>query len=273
MIVKVRHSTCFKDVLPIDFSIEVVSYCNEVNLTVIWYTPHTMTEPPPKETVSAMLRSAYTVFGCRHMRALPSVTYNKKRLSTDQWTFLHEAKFHWRRVWHHCKRKALCVCVRKHLFACLLERYPTDFRWFRTVLADSNRWGNHCLFKTVLLANRFRLTSRPRALFSLRDVIRDLLDRGRSLTSLVNRCLWTMRLTVDWWWSTPWTICLSDIPASRIPMNCHRTAFESCGDTFCIQNKTSRVTSLSNVLKMIRCKSSDCIALVSRHCTCKWWLL
>jgi hypothetical protein len=35
MIVKVRHNTCFKDVLPINFSIEVVSYCNEVNLTVI----------------------------------------------------------------------------------------------------------------------------------------------------------------------------------------------------------------------------------------------
>jgi hypothetical protein len=38
MIVKVRHNTCFKDVLPIDLSIEVASYCNEVKLTVIWYT-------------------------------------------------------------------------------------------------------------------------------------------------------------------------------------------------------------------------------------------
>jgi hypothetical protein len=40
-------------------------------------------------------------------------------------------------------------------------------------------------FKTVLLANGLRLTSRLRALASLRDVIRDLPDRGRSLTSLV----------------------------------------------------------------------------------------
>ena len=38
MIVKVRHNTCFKDVLPIDLSIEVASYCNEVKLTFIWYT-------------------------------------------------------------------------------------------------------------------------------------------------------------------------------------------------------------------------------------------
>ena len=35
MIVKVRHNTCFKDVLLIDLSIEVASYCNEVKLTVI----------------------------------------------------------------------------------------------------------------------------------------------------------------------------------------------------------------------------------------------
>jgi hypothetical protein len=73
-----------------------------------------------------------------------------------------------------------------------------NFRRFRTVLADSNRWGNHCLFKTVLLANRFRLTRLPRALSSLRDVIRNLPDRGRSITSLVNRCLLTIRLTIEW---------------------------------------------------------------------------
>jgi hypothetical protein len=30
MIVNVRHSTCFKDVLPIDLSFEVNSYCNEL---------------------------------------------------------------------------------------------------------------------------------------------------------------------------------------------------------------------------------------------------
>ena len=53
-------------------------------------------------------------------------------------------------------------------------------------------------FITVLLANGLRLTSRLRALASLRDVIRDLPDRGRSLTSLVNRCLLTIRLTVEW---------------------------------------------------------------------------
>jgi hypothetical protein len=35
MIVKVRHNTCFKDVLVIDLSIEVASYCNEVKLTII----------------------------------------------------------------------------------------------------------------------------------------------------------------------------------------------------------------------------------------------
>ena len=82
IIVKVRHNTCFKDVLPIDLSIEVASYCNEVKLTVIWYTSHTMTDPPPKGTVSTMLRSA--VFGCRHTHILSSVTCNKKQLSSDQ---------------------------------------------------------------------------------------------------------------------------------------------------------------------------------------------
>jgi hypothetical protein len=39
VIIKVRHNTCFKDVLSIDLSIAVASYCNEVKLTVIWYTP------------------------------------------------------------------------------------------------------------------------------------------------------------------------------------------------------------------------------------------
>jgi hypothetical protein len=41
MIVKVRHNTCFNDVFPIDLSIEVASYCNEVKLRDTWYTsPH-----------------------------------------------------------------------------------------------------------------------------------------------------------------------------------------------------------------------------------------
>jgi hypothetical protein len=35
VIIKVRHNTCFKDVLSIDLSIAVASYCNEVKLTVI----------------------------------------------------------------------------------------------------------------------------------------------------------------------------------------------------------------------------------------------
>jgi hypothetical protein len=70
------------------------------------------------------------------------------------------------------------------------------FRRFRAVLADSNRWGNHSLFKTVVLANAFHLTNRPKALSSS-GCNKGISDRGRSLTSLVNRCLLAIRLTVE----------------------------------------------------------------------------
>jgi hypothetical protein len=82
---------------------------------------------------------------------------------------------------------------------------------------------------TTVFSKQYHITSRPRTLSSVREVIRDLTDRGRSLKSLVNRCLLTIRLTVEWWWPTHGATCLSKIPASRMPMICHRTAFESCG--------------------------------------------
>ena len=103
------------------------------------------------------------------------------------------------------------------------QQISDDFGLFLQIATD----GATTVFS--LLANRFCLTSRPRALSSLRDAIRGLPDRVRSLMSLVNRWLLTIRLMVEWWWPTQWAICFSDIPASRMPMICHRTAFEICG--------------------------------------------
>jgi hypothetical protein len=44
----------------------------------------------------------------------------------------------------------------------------------------------------------------------LKLVTLDLPDRGWSLASVVNRCLLTIRLTVECWWPTRWAICLSE---------------------------------------------------------------
>ena len=124
----------------------------------------------------------------------------------------------------------LCVLVLVNISLQVFWNYSQqisdDFGLFLQTATDG---ATTFFFKAVLLANGFSLTRRPRALSSLWDVSRDLPDRGQSLTSLVNRYLLTIRLTVEWWWPTRWDICLSDIPASRMPMICHRTAFESCG--------------------------------------------
>ena len=119
-----------------------------------------------------------------------------------------------------------------------------------------------------LQANGFCLTSRPRVLSSLREVIQDLPDLGRSLTSLVNRCLLTIRLTVEMDNLPQWHTCFSH--ANDLPSYCIWKLWRTHSAS---RTKESRVTSLSNVSKMIRCKSSDYIALVPRHCTCNGWLL
>jgi hypothetical protein len=55
---------------------------------------------------------------------------------------------------------------------------------FGLVEESCNRCGNQCHFKTVLLANGFRRTSRPMALSSRQDVIRDLPDRTLLMLSV-----------------------------------------------------------------------------------------
>ena len=76
------------------------------------------------------------------------------------------------------KESFLCLYSQTSLYRSsrtIVNRFQTIMD---LVLADSNRWDNYCLFKTVVFANGFCLTSRPRALTSLRDVSRGLADRG-----------------------------------------------------------------------------------------------
>ena len=83
---------------------------------------------------------------------------------------------------------------------------------------------------------------------------------------LVPNCLVTMINTLGN--LHQWHTCFSH--ANDLPSHCIWMLWRTHSPS---RTKQSRVTSLSNVSKMIRCKSSDFIALVSRHCTCKWWLL
>jgi hypothetical protein len=50
----------------------------------------------------------------------------------------------------------------------LLDFSPADFKQFLTVLADRRLFGNHCLFRTGLVANGIRLTKQCSAQLSSR---------------------------------------------------------------------------------------------------------
>jgi hypothetical protein len=62
---------------------------------------------------------------------------------------------------------------------------PADFKRFLTVLADRRLFGNHCLFRTGLVANAIRLTKRCSALSARCDITFGLLDLDKSFTVLI----------------------------------------------------------------------------------------
>jgi hypothetical protein len=148
-----------------------------------------MTVPPPKGTVSTMLRSAQhkqcsvvAVRALYHLsRATRSDFHLTNKLSSTSTNSIDDAL-------GTIANGKCCVLVLINISLQVFwndsQQISDDFRLFLQIATD--------------VANKFCQTSPPRALSSLRDVIRDLPDRGRSLTSLVNRCLLTIRLTVEW---------------------------------------------------------------------------
>ena len=181
-----RHNTCFKDVLPIYLSIVVASYCNEAKLTVIWYTLPTpwlsllRTEQFLQCYAQHKQCSVVAIRVLCHLsRATRSDFRRTNELSSMRPNSIDD-------LFGTIVNGKLCVFV---LVSMSLQVFLNDsqqisdiFGLFLQIATDG---ATTVFFKTVLLANGLRLTSRLRALASLRDVIRDLPDRGRSLTSLV----------------------------------------------------------------------------------------
>ena len=70
----------------------------------------------------------------------------------------------------------------------LLDFSPAGFKRFHTVLADRRLFGNHCLYRTGLVANGIRLTKQYSVLSSCCDVACGLLDLYKSFKVLVWVC-------------------------------------------------------------------------------------
>jgi hypothetical protein len=67
---------------------------------------------------------------------LPSVTWSRNRLSSDQWILRHVLKFQPRRAKHHAKRVRRCRSANNGRLMTLLNLSSADFRRFLTVLVD-----------------------------------------------------------------------------------------------------------------------------------------
>ena len=150
------------------------------------YTPY-ITEPPLWGTVGLMLLWVY-VFFCLQILIRPSVTWNRNRLSSDQWMLRQVVKFKSRRAKHHAKRNHWCRSDKMGRLITLLDFSPADFKRFHTVLADRRLFGNHCLYRTGLVANGIRLTKQYSVLSSCCDVTCGLLDLYKSFKVLVWVC-------------------------------------------------------------------------------------
>jgi len=134
-----------------------------------------------------MLLWEYVLF-CLQILIRPSVTWNRNRLSSDQWMLRQVLKFKPRRAKHHAKRNHWCRSDKMGRLITLLDFSPADFKRFHTVLADRRLFGNHCLYRTGLVANGIRLTKWYNALSSCCDVTCGLLDRYKSFKVLVRVC-------------------------------------------------------------------------------------
>jgi hypothetical protein len=119
------------------------------------------------------------VFFCLQILIRPSVTWNRNRLSSDQWMLRQVVKFKSRRAKHHAKRNHWCRSDKMGRLITLLDFSPADFKRFHTVLADRRLFGNHCLYRTGLVANGIRLTKQYSVLSSCCDVTCGLLDLYR----------------------------------------------------------------------------------------------
>jgi hypothetical protein len=142
---------------------------------------------------------------------LPSATCNRKRIFSDQWTVaiyknsLKSSEICWLSFKKTCKEILANTSTQSYPFAMVPNTSSMEFG----LVEESS-----------LVRQNSLLVERGKGLS----------DRGRSLTSLVNRCLLAIRLTVEWWWPRRSAIYISDIPASPMPMIYHRTAFECCGE-------------------------------------------
>ena len=87
----------------------------------------------------------------------------------------------------------------------LLDFSPVDFKRFLTVLVDRRLFGNHCFFRTWVIANDIRLTKWCSALSSRSDVAWCLPYLVKSFTVLVwffphkpaNYCIMIVHLTFN----------------------------------------------------------------------------
>jgi hypothetical protein len=99
------------------------------------------------------------------------------------------------RAKHHVKGNRWCRSDKMGHLINLLDFSPADFKRFPTVLADRRPFGNHCIFRTGLVAIDIHLTKRCSALSSRCDVTCGLLDFGKHFTVLCWVCFLTSRLT------------------------------------------------------------------------------
>ncbi len=125
-----------------------------------------------------MLLGVYAVFVCLQTLIRPLITWSRNRLSSDQWILRQVLKF--KRAKHHAKRNRKRSDNMGPLIS-LLDFSPAYFKRFLTVLADRRLFGNHCIFRTGLVANGICLTKRCRVLSSRCDVTCDLPGRSETL--------------------------------------------------------------------------------------------
>ena len=197
------------------------------NLQFMEMHPHTITEPPPKATVSWMFRGAIAVFLCLQTRVRPSTMCSKNRLSSEKWTFLQEAMFQCKRSLHQASRAALWAGDSLGRLIGLLARYPAAFRRFRTVLFEMGLPGSHSCLNRELESKDLRRTSLSKALSSRTVVFLGLPGLGRSLTSLVARYFFKSFEIMEWCRPIWVPICLRDIPAFLMPIICQRVASDN----------------------------------------------
>jgi hypothetical protein len=186
--------------------------------------PETVKPPPPNAVVPTIWSCWNVVFRGLHTRRRPSTGFNKKRLSSDQYTLCHDLIFHpiWSRT--HWSLAVLWCIVSSGRFIGLLARNLALLRCLLTVRLLMRPLTIHLLRSVFVVLNGCCLASLLRSLPSLAVIFIDLPVLLRSFTLPVWFTCSFNRTMTEWLTLNRSAVCLvgyiTPYHSNRLPSLC-----------------------------------------------------